>query len=43
MKLRKIKTLTDIEIVKSFFYEIFLDESGYDLHHFKDATTGHHN
>lgn len=43
MKLRKIKTLTDIEIVKSFFYKIFLDESGYDLIHFKDAITGCHN
>ena len=37
MKLRRIKTLKDIEIVKKFFYQIFLDESGYDLIHFKDS------
>ena len=37
MKLHRIKTLKDIEIVKKFFYQIFLDESGYDLIHFKDS------
>ena len=42
MELRKIKTEQDIEIVKSFFYKIFLDESGYNLNHFKQSVTGKH-
>ena len=43
MELRQIKTQQDIEIVKSFFYKIFLDESGYNLSHFKQSVTGKHN
>lgn len=43
MRLRKIETNQDIEIVKSFFYNIFLDESGYDLHHLQDSIRKHHN
>ena len=42
MELHKIETTQDIKIVKSFFYKIFLDESGYDLRHFKDSITGVH-
>lgn len=42
MKLHKIETPQDIEIVKSFFYKIFLDESGYNLSHFKQSVSGKH-
>ena len=42
MELRRIKTEKDIEIVESLFYKIFPDESGYDLHHFKNSITGRH-
>ena len=42
MELLKIKTEQDIEVVKSFFYKIFLDESGYDLVHFKDSINKQH-
>ena len=43
MKLRKIEIVEDIDIVKSFFYNIFLDEAEYDLSHFKSSITGLHN
>ena len=42
MELKKITTQQDIEIVKSFFYKIFLDESGYNLSHFKQSVSGKH-
>ena len=43
MELKKIKTQKDIELVKEFFYEIFLEEANYDLIHFKNSVTGKHN
>ena len=42
MELRRIKTPEDIEIVKSFFYKIFLDEYDYNLSHFRQSVTGKH-
>ena len=36
MKLKKISTEKDVEIVRSFFYDIFWEEVDYDLIHFKD-------
>lgn len=42
MKLKKITTLEDIELVRSFFYKVFIDEAGYDLAHFKRSITGKH-
>lgn len=43
MKLEKIATPEDIEIVKSFFYQIFPEESEYNLLHFDKSITGQHN
>jgi len=43
MELRKVTTKQDIEIIKSFFYEIFPEESDYNLIHFKWSVTGQHN
>ena len=42
MKLQKISTLEDIEIVKSFFYQIFPEENKYDLVHFEQSITRQH-
>ena len=42
MKLKKITTDEDVEIVRSFFYDIFWEESDYDLIHFEDSITGRH-
>lgn len=42
MKLKKITTAEDVEIVRSFFYDIFWEEADYDLIHFKDSVTGKH-
>ena len=42
MKLRKINSSKDINIVKNFFYDIFWEETDYDLSHFKDSVTGKH-
>lgn len=42
MKLHKITTKGDIEIVKSFFYQIFPEETEYDLVHFDKSITGKH-
>ncbi len=43
MKLKKISTEKDVEIVRSFFYDIFWEEVDYDLIHFKDSITKNHN
>ena len=43
MKLHKITTLKDVEIVKSFFYQIFPEENKYDLIHFEQSITKQHN
>lgn len=43
MELHKITTLADVEVVRSFFYDIFWEVTNYDLVHFKDAVTGKHN
>lgn len=43
MKLKKITTPEDVEVVKSFFYDIFWEETDYDLIHFKDSIIGKHN
>ncbi len=40
MQLRKITTAADVEIIRSFFYDIFWEETDYDLVHFQDAITG---
>lgn len=42
MELKKITTQEDVEVVKSFFYDIFWEEADYDLIHFKDSITGKH-
>ena len=42
MELKKIITQEDVEVVKSFFYDIFWEEADYDLIHFKDSITGKH-
>lgn len=42
MKLHKITEPKDIEIVKSFFYKIFPEETKYNLIHFEQAITGQH-
>lgn len=42
MRLQKITTTEDVEIVKGFFYDIFFEEKDYDLSHFKDSITGKH-
>ena len=42
MELKKITTQKDIELVKSFFYKLFVDEAGYDLIHFKQSVSGKH-
>lgn len=42
MKLHKITTHEDIEIVKSFFYQIFPEENKYDLIHFEQSITRQH-
>lgn len=42
MKLKKIITQENIEIVRSFFYDIFYEETEYDLIHFSDSITGKH-
>lgn len=42
MELKKITTSEDINIVRSFFYDIFWEEADYDLIHFKDSITGKH-
>ena len=43
MELKKITTQKDIEVVKSFFYKIFVDEAAYDLIHIKQSVSGKHN
>ncbi len=43
MKLHQITAPKDIEIVKSFFYQIFPEENKYDLIHFKQSISGQHN
>ena len=43
MELKKITTKKDIEIVRSFFRDIFWEEPDYDLIHFKESITGKHN
>lgn len=43
MELHKITTLKDVEIVKSFFYQIFPEENKYDLIHFEQSITKQHN
>lgn len=42
MELKKITTEDDVEIVKSFFHDIFWEEADYDLIHFKYSITGEH-
>lgn len=42
MELRQIKTPQDIELVKSFFYQIFFEEVGYDLSCYMDSIRGNH-
>ena len=43
MELKKITAKKDIEIVRSFFRDIFWEEPDYDLIHFKESITGKHN
>ncbi|MBP5697961.1 MAG: GNAT family N-acetyltransferase [Alphaproteobacteria bacterium] len=42
MELRKVTTKDDVEMVRSFFYEIFKEETQYDLGHFEKAISGKH-
>ena len=43
MELKKITTRKDIELVKSFFYKLFVDETTYDLIHIRQSVSGKHN
>ncbi len=42
MELRKITTKEDVELVRSFFYQIFPTETEYDLVHYEQSITGEH-
>lgn len=42
MRLQKVTTPEDVEIVKSFFYDIFWELPDYDLIHFYKSITGKH-
>ena len=42
MRLQKVTTPEDVEIVKSFFYDIFWEIPDYDLIHFYKFITGKH-
>ena len=39
----KILSDNDLDPIKAFFYDIFTEESSYDLKDFKDAISGEHN
>lgn len=43
MLLKEIKTLEDVDIVKSFYYDIFPEEPNYNLADFINSVTGNHN
>lgn len=43
LKLIKIETLNDVEIIKEFFHDVFPEEPGYDCIDFTNSVTGNHN